>query len=199
MSALVRYDAMCRAIDAAYEVDEVKSIRDKAMALEHYAQQAMNVDAERRACEIRLRAERKAGRLLRDMEKAKAGRPSKNRSNDTTNFDKPKTLEELGISRDQSSKWQKLAGVPEEEFEAALAGPGKPSTSGIISDRPRQEPMDPQALWVWGRLRDFERVGLLEKDPQAFLPEMTEPMQADVRRLVRPVTDWLKGVIDERR
>ena len=30
---LVRYDAMCRAIDAAFEVDEVKVIRDQAIAL----------------------------------------------------------------------------------------------------------------------------------------------------------------------
>ena len=28
---LVAYDAMCRAIDAAYAVDEVKVIRDKAL------------------------------------------------------------------------------------------------------------------------------------------------------------------------
>jgi hypothetical protein len=34
---LVRYDAMCRAIDAAFDVDEVKDIRDKAMAFEVYA------------------------------------------------------------------------------------------------------------------------------------------------------------------
>ena len=61
---LARYDTMCRAIDAAYEVDEVKDIRDKAKALEEYAKQARNVEAERRACEIRLRAERKAGKLL---------------------------------------------------------------------------------------------------------------------------------------
>ena len=55
---LVKYDAMCRAIDAAYHVDEVKDIRDKAVALETYARQAHNVEAERQACEIRLRAER---------------------------------------------------------------------------------------------------------------------------------------------
>jgi hypothetical protein len=30
---LVRYDAMCRAIAAAYKMDEVKDIRDKALAL----------------------------------------------------------------------------------------------------------------------------------------------------------------------
>ena len=70
MTALVKYDAMCRAIDAAYQVDEAKSIRDKAVAMEAYFQQAKNTEAERRACEIRLRAERKAGQILKRMVKS---------------------------------------------------------------------------------------------------------------------------------
>jgi len=32
----------------------------------------------------------------------------------------------MGVSRDQSSKWQKLGEVPDEEFEAAVAG-GSPA------------------------------------------------------------------------
>ena len=60
-TSLVRYDAMCQAIDAAYQVDEVKNIRDRAVALEHYSRLANNVEAERQCCEIRLRAERRAG------------------------------------------------------------------------------------------------------------------------------------------
>jgi len=67
---------------------------------------------ERRACEIRLRAERKAGQLLATGEKNK-GTAQPTRSSDTT------TLRDLGISKDQSSKWQQLAGVPERQFEAA--------------------------------------------------------------------------------
>jgi hypothetical protein len=31
-------------------------------------------------------------------------------------------LTDLGITRDQSSKWQKLADVPKDDFEAALRG-----------------------------------------------------------------------------
>jgi hypothetical protein len=68
---LIRYDSMCQSIAAAYEVDEVKDIRDRAAALEHYARQAHNIEAERQCCEIRLRAERKAGQLLAAMDKAK--------------------------------------------------------------------------------------------------------------------------------
>jgi hypothetical protein len=38
------------------------------------SRQAENVEAERRCCEIRLRAERKAGELLRQTEQAKGAR-----------------------------------------------------------------------------------------------------------------------------
>jgi hypothetical protein len=82
----------------------MKNIRDKAVALEHYARQAQNTDAERRACEIRLRAERKAGQLLAKQNNHGGDRRSISRSPETT-------LKDLGISRDQSSQWQKAAQV----------------------------------------------------------------------------------------
>ena len=75
-----RYDAMCRAIEAAYAVDEVKDIRGQAIALETYARQAHNVEAERKACEIRLRAERKAGTLSAKLERAQGARTDKPRA-----------------------------------------------------------------------------------------------------------------------
>lgn len=186
-TSLVRYDAMCRAIDDAYAVDEVKDIRDKALAFEAYAKQAKNTEAERRACEIRLRAERKAGQLLAGMD-LKAGRPEKS-STDTR-------ISDLGVSYDQSSKWQQLAAVPEEDFEAALSGPDKPSTTGIIN-KEKQEPMDRDALWLWGRLRDFEHKEILDRDPGDVLAAMTDAMRADVLRLSGPVSDWLKGASNE--
>ena len=92
--------------------------------MEAYFQQAKNTEAERRACEIRLRAERKAGQLLAKMEKNK-GAAAPTRSSRAT------TLKELGVTKDQSSRWQALAGVSEEDFETALAGEEKPSTNGI--------------------------------------------------------------------
>jgi hypothetical protein len=50
------------------------------------------------------------------------------------------TLSDLGITRDQSSKWQKLAELPEEKFEARLNQQGgtlKPSTAELIAEAPK--------------------------------------------------------------
>jgi hypothetical protein len=43
-------------------------------------------------------------------------------------------------------------------------------------------PVDKQALWLWGRLLDFERDGILSGDPSTILSTMTESMRKDVER-----------------
>ena len=78
MKDLVLYNRMISAISHCSKVDEVKDIRDKALALEHYARQATNVDAERQAINVRVRAERRAGELLKGLQKGKGGQPKKN-------------------------------------------------------------------------------------------------------------------------
>jgi hypothetical protein len=83
---------------------------DKDKAIEVYAAQALNIEAERQACEIRLRAERRAGQLLRLREKAKgAAEPGTNRGATPCHDVSASPLADLGISHDQSSNWQKPA------------------------------------------------------------------------------------------
>lgn len=193
----LRYDEMCRAITAAYEVDEVKDIRDKALAIEIYAKQAKNTDAERQACEIRLRAERKAGQLLRAMEKQHGARGTgSNQHQQVESHDAtPPPLADLGISRNQSSQWQKLAAVPDPEFEQALKG-DRPTTTGIIAAHaePKRDAVDMAALWLWGRLQDFERDGLLSSQPPAILTTMLPHMQETTKRLAPLVAAWLQRI-----
>jgi hypothetical protein len=193
-TALVKYDAMCAAIDHAYQVDEVKDIRDKALAFEAYARQAHNIEAERQACDIRIRAEKKGGQLLRAMRKTK-GRP---RTAAPSAFQK--AINAAGLSKDQAKRWQQLAGVSEEDFEDALAGPDKPSRGKIIAEsktkpekKSKRPPMDEDTLWLWGRLRDFENRGLLSRPFNEVLGFGTDAMRADIQRLVGPVSHWLKG------
>lgn len=71
-----------------------------------------------RCAEIKIRAELKAGEMLAETEKNQGGRPSENLSHDGTLFT-PK-LGELGITRNDSSRWQSIASIPEEQFERHL-------------------------------------------------------------------------------
>lgn len=70
-----------------------------------------------RCAEIKIRAERKAGEMLAETEKNPGGQPEHKSylSHDVTGRS-PK-LSELGVSRKESSRWQSIASIPEEQFE----------------------------------------------------------------------------------
>jgi hypothetical protein len=152
---LIRYDAARKALNACHRVDEVKRIHDKATALLAYARQAGDLTLQNQAAEIRIFSERRAGQLLVDMNdtgqrQAKLnGRPRKVSS--TTRV--PKTLPELGITHDQSSKWQRLARlIDDETFERALLQAkekyGELTTSGVLREvrevvRPKGRNVEP--------------------------------------------------------
>jgi site-specific DNA-methyltransferase (adenine-specific) len=121
VSALVRYDAACRAVAEAKTVDEAKSLHDKAEAMRAYARQAKNRQLEIDAAEIRMRAERRLGEMLsaaKQQGQIQVGRPERNGA-DEEPFPRT-TLANAGIDKKLSSRAQKLAAVSEEKFEGML-------------------------------------------------------------------------------
>lgn len=198
---LVRYDAMVRAIDKAHRVDEVMKLRNIALQLEWAARCAMNTDAERKATEIRLRNERRAGELLAKMERStKAAAGAK--GNKAQGKNAPATvaaaspyreaLKSNRLNERTAERWQELAGVPKQQFEDALRDPEKkPTTTGILAASKPVPKMDDDALWVWGRLRDFERMEIAKRDAPHLFKAMTDTMQDDLRRILPVAIDFL--------
>ena len=120
VTSLAKLSEARRALAFAQTLEDVLSIRDQAKALEACLKiVGESLEAANDAAEVKLRAERKAGEMLAGMEKKPAGRPAENRSHDAT--DLPPSLKDLGIKRDQSSRWQREAAVGEETFESYLA------------------------------------------------------------------------------
>jgi hypothetical protein len=194
---LVRYDAMCHAIAAAHAVDEVKDIRDKARAIEMYARQAQNTEAERQACEIRLRAERKCGQLTDEMVTAPGARTDLTSYHDDT---KLAALTKAGISKVQASQWERLAAIPAEQFEADLTDPmWRPTTSGLLERQDARErgPLpvlkgDEDALWLWGTLIDCYERGLLQRDAHELMATpMHNHMRETLYELAPKIAEWL--------
>lgn len=125
MSQLIRYDAACRALAEARQVDEAKDLRDKAEAMRAYAHQAKNKQLEVDAAEIRFRAERRLGELIRAQKEtvglAKGGQPYQaSTGSDKEPVDRAPTLAQAGIDKKLSSRAQKIAAIPEQEFESQI-------------------------------------------------------------------------------
>jgi phage N-6-adenine-methyltransferase len=137
-SRLMRYDAARRALAEAHRIDEVKAIRDKAVAMQAYAKQAKDAELSRHATEIRLRAERRLGELIAEQPKAKGtrGQLAGKKAGSGTGRGKAKavsgtvkntgpeksvpTLRERGIDENLARRARKAATMPEEKYEAKI-------------------------------------------------------------------------------
>jgi hypothetical protein len=73
---LARYNAALTALADAHTIDEVKGVRDKAVAMACYATIAKNTELSRLATEIRLRAERRLGELMAVRMRARPDPPA---------------------------------------------------------------------------------------------------------------------------
>ncbi len=150
---LVRYEAARHALAQAQSVDEVLEIRDRAEAARAYARMAGDIAMVNMAAEIRIRAERRAGELLAQM-----------KCEGLMGQGKGDVLSPLGIEKHESSRWQKVAAVPEREFDAYVAqtkAEGRELTSSGVRKLAKQSATEQ-------RIYDVSRKYCTETDLQAL-------------------------------
>jgi hypothetical protein len=150
---LIALDRARQWLVSASSIEEVNELRARAEAVRVYTRQAeLGKEAENAAAEIRLRAERRIGELLKEMQLA-PGRPRKRSSTTTISGGngrparaghdaQPASLGQLGVSKDASAAFQRIAEIPEDEFEGRLTAAkerGRVSRSAVLRDEDAEE------------------------------------------------------------
>lgn len=158
---LTDYRTACRIIAECAREDLAKNVADYAEAIRHAAERAGNFELERDAAEIRMRAERRLGELLAERKRAgllhSGGRPKRIEIEDGKEtgrgdrpvFDdtpcgagEPVRLVDLGVTKDLSSRAQKLAALPDFDerigaWRAEAEQRGGPVSTRLLADNPK--------------------------------------------------------------
>ena len=110
--ALVKLSQATTMLAEARSLPEVKGILDLAEAARTYARAAkLGLEATNYAAEIKLRAERKAGELLAELERGKTG--PKLDSGLECNSEYRAVLTDSAIAPTTAHRWQEAASIPE--------------------------------------------------------------------------------------
>jgi N6-adenosine-specific RNA methylase IME4 len=134
--ALIRYEAARSALAEARSVDEVKDIRNQAIALETYAKLAKDRTLINDATDIRLRAELRLGEMILaqketvGLNRGLAGSRVTGTSKEPLK-DKRPTLAENGIDKKLSARVQHLARLSPEERELRFSASKKEAVAHI--------------------------------------------------------------------
>lgn len=108
-------------LDEIADVERLVELQRQARALTDYFSKSEQQSLTMKSAQLRIA--RRIGAVLTQTVRLENPHLSK----DTTTGQLPEA-----VTRDQSSKWQKLAEMPKEFFEAYLANAKKPSLNGVL-------------------------------------------------------------------
>jgi hypothetical protein len=115
---LALYDSAKAALSKAVRVDEVKNIRDKAMAIKAAAKIAKDREMEANAYELRARAERRLGEMMAAQKETvglNTGAKGVGKKPEVRDSQKP-TLAETGIDKNLAHRARSAAAMTDEAF-----------------------------------------------------------------------------------
>jgi len=121
----------------ASTIDEIRNIMNLAEAARAYAKKAkLGLEVSNSASEIRLRAERKAGQVLAQVQREQGKRTDLTSTNGGGSSEYSRVLDDTGTKQQDASRWQKVASLPSTTFEDHIAeakAKGKElTTSGVV-------------------------------------------------------------------
>lgn len=112
-----------RALDEATALSEVVRFRDQAEAIKQFADTARyGLKLQNLAAGLKLKAERKAGELLGDLERSKGGNPDLTPDTVSGVSEYRRTIDELHINERAARRWQEVARIPETAFRQFIDG-----------------------------------------------------------------------------
>jgi hypothetical protein len=121
-----------------------------------------------------MRAERRVGQLLKETVRAGARGSNQYGYVEQRDTSSPRALEDYGLTRDQSSRWQSVATLSDEEFEAGLKD-GATTSDMVEAAKMKQRggpvevpsvPVSTKALRLWGELDRMQRERWYDQDPE---------------------------------
>jgi len=114
-----------RMLAEARSLDDIRKVRNMAQRAQDYAKAArLGLEAQNSAAAIRLEAEAKAGEMLADSKAS--GERDAGSGGDRRSPSQPATvkLDDIGVDKDESSRWQAVAKVPAEARAEYIARAG---------------------------------------------------------------------------
>lgn len=133
------YAVARKAIAKCWKLDEVKDWSDKAEALASYAKQANDREFYEMACRIQLRANRRMGELLQEIEASKGGLQTGRDGAGPSR--RTQAAEAAGVSGRRAKTVLRVAKVPKAEFEAAVESDHPPSVSKLAEMGTKKKPV----------------------------------------------------------
>ena len=152
LNTLALYSEARTALTLLKKTDEILDVRDKMRALEFYGEQIHDTSLASAAAEVKIRAERRFGQVVRALEKAgklpMGGRPKKRAAKQRDKNPSPTA----GVSRRQKANSRKLADMPEDKFEGALARQKDGKRKPTVNRDPRRQGDPPDQQGDQGQL-----------------------------------------------
>jgi hypothetical protein len=200
----VAYENAKMAIYQCNELDECKDWSDKAQALASYARQSADEELEKMSKRIRARAIRRCGELLKLFDGR--GNNAPNQSSDKpTLISKNEMGESVGLSKDQQVQANRIANIPECEFDRQLESDDVPTLAALAKQgtKPLTEQQIKNREWLSkpkpeGFADAIHTIGMMKElkyytdkfEPEYILGGMDEDGKKKAIEIIKSLESW---------